>query len=114
MCYYAFSILQTFSGAICNLVNDCAGFSWGRPDHADQGIQKKCHLKKGAVTDTIIDNPGVDSGLVGCPAPTPVFFTDCLMMDQDLKGGARLVEFENVETWQDCGNSRNSLFAVFH
>ena len=111
-----FSKPQTFSGAICNLVNGCAGFSWVEPD-ASGGMastQNKCHLKSGNVTESIEDNGDVVSGLVGCPAPTPVFFTDCLMMDQDLRGGARLVEFENVETWQDCGNSRNLLFAVFY
>ena len=79
-----------------------------------EGLRKKCHLKSGNVTETIQDNSDVVSGLVGCPTPTPVFFTDCLMMDQDLKGGASLIAFENIETWQDCGNSRIFLFVLLY
>ena len=62
-------------------------------------------MKQGAVTDIVADNPGVDSGLVGCPTPTQVITTDCSMMDKDLLGGAPLREIVNVETWEDCGNS---------
>ena len=66
-------------------------------------------MKQGAVTDIVTDNPGVDSGLVGCPTPTQVITTDCSMMDKDLKGGAELFYIVNVESWQDCGNSTIAL-----
>ena len=74
------------------------------------GIQKKCHLKSGNVTDNIVDNTGVVSGLFGCPTPSSVIATNCSMMDKDLIGGAPLLDIENVEMWQDCGNSIISLF----
>ena len=93
-----------FLGALCNHVNGCAGFSWGSPDFAIEGIRKKCHLKSGSVTDKIVDNSGIVSGLVGCPTPSSVIETDCSMMDKDLIGGAALIVIKNVEIWQDCGN----------
>ena len=73
------------------------------------GIQKKCHLKSGNVTDNIVDNSGVVSGLIGCPTPSSVIATNCSMMDKDLLGGGSLIDIENVEMWQDCGNSMISL-----
>ena len=75
-------------------------------------IHKKCHLKSGAVTENIIDNNGVVSGLAGCPTPDPVLVTDCALIDKDL-GGDELRNIYNVETWQDCGNSMNIFFFVF-
>ena len=71
-----------------------------------EALRKKCHLKSGNVTETIQDNGDVVSGLVGCP------IIDCSMTDKDLKGGAELVNVENIETWHDCGNSRIILFTL--
>ena len=70
-------------------------------------MQNKCMLKSGSVTDNIDDSSGMVSGLVGCPV------TDCSMMDKDLLGGLPLVDFENIETWQDCGNFKIALFTIF-
>ena len=105
-----FLSISLIPGTLCNHVSGCAGFSWGSADHVIVGIQKKCHLKSGNVTDNIIDNTGVVSGLVGCPTPSSVIATNCSMMDKDLIGGAPLLDIENVEMWQDCGNSIISLF----
>ena len=96
-----------FLGALCNHINGCTGFSWGSPDNAKKGLQNKCFLKSGSVTDNIDDRSGIVSGLVGCPV------TECSMMDTDLLGGLPLVDFENIETWQDCGNFRIALFEIF-
>ena len=76
-----------------------------------EDIRNKCHLKSGNVTESIIDNSDVVSGLVGCP------LIDCSMTDKDLKGGTELVYVENgviknIETWHDCGNSRIILFTL--
>ena len=97
------------SGALCNHFDGCTGFSWGKPDHPTAWIRKKCHLKSGNVTDNIVDNSDIISGLAECPTPTPVFFTNCSMMGKDFKGGSSLIDFENIETWQHCGNSKLDL-----
>ena len=66
-------------------------------------------MKSGNVTDNIVDNSDIISGLAECPTPTPVFFTNCSMMGKDFKGGSSLIDFENIETWQHCGNSKLDL-----
>jgi len=96
-------------GALCNHFDGCTGFSWGKPDHATAEIRKKCHLKSGNVTDNVVDNSGIVSGLAECPTPTPVFFTNCSMMGKDLKGGSPLIEFENIESWHHCGSLCNIM-----
>ena len=103
---------QIFSGALCNHVIGCTGFAWGGPEYHVEGIRKKCHLKSGDL-DAPIVNEHIVSGLVGCPTPTPVVGTDCAMMDKDLNGGDQLLNIENVEKWQDCGNFMNVFCFVF-
>ena len=108
-----YSLILIFSGALCNHISGCTGFSWGSPDHPTDWIQKKCHLKSGSVTDNIVDNADIVSGLVGCPPPSPVIASDCSMTDKDLLGGASLITIKNIETWQDCGNYIIALFLCF-
>ena len=39
-----------------------------------------------------------------------LYLTECPMEDKYLQGGDQLIAYENIENWEDCGNSKIALF----